>query len=150
MVEQELSQSWRLPGFTGLIDTPRSRSFTKPQSGRSAGGHTPADEGSSSILIYAIRHNQGTAKVEFLSVFHTRNVIVMNMEKEFEQFSPRLPSLAQKENFSKLRTKSFKGYKIYRTFFYFFYFCQFFFSIKRLNYTVINVSFRFVISIRKG
>lgn len=34
-------------GFHRLIDPPRSRSSTKPQSGRSASGHTPADEGAS-------------------------------------------------------------------------------------------------------
>lgn len=39
-------------GFHRLIDPPRSRSSTKPQSGRSAGGHTPADEGSSPISSF--------------------------------------------------------------------------------------------------
>lgn len=50
-------------GFHRLIDPPRSRSSTKPQSGRSAGGHTPADGGGSSpILVYAIRHNRSEAR----------------------------------------------------------------------------------------
>lgn len=61
-------------GFHRLIDPPRSRSSTKPQSGRSAGGHTPADGGGSSpILVYAIRHNRSEAREGFFAVSHRRN-----------------------------------------------------------------------------
>lgn len=60
-------------GFHRLIDPPRSRSSTKPQSGRSAGGHTPVDEGFSPIPICAIRHNRGEVRVEFSSVSHRKN-----------------------------------------------------------------------------
>lgn len=42
--------------------TPRSRSSTKPQSGRSAGGHTPVDEGFSPIPVCAIKHNRGKSR----------------------------------------------------------------------------------------
>jgi len=51
----------------------------KPQSGRSAGGHTPADGDSSSILIYAIRHWTEVKDGDLLGLFFTEKYVTVTL-----------------------------------------------------------------------